>query len=147
MQRTCVTCTCTSFQLRPSYWLSILLIREYEDERPKLKVIDFVLLSVVLLMLHISSSPPPSLPPSLPTSDGSPFLQPISPPTDLPPPRWDLVVAAKQLLRQKHHHNASLHPPRPTTAMFTGNPVLQNAGANALSENQIKNADYKYASK
>ena len=70
-----------------------------------------------------------------------PYIQPTS---SLPPVRWDLVVAAKQLLRQKHLRAASLFPPRPTTMRYTDNPTLQNAGANALSEAQIKTADQKY---
>lgn len=75
----------------------------------------------------------------------SPLLpQPLSSPSDLPPVRWDLVVAAKQLLRQKHHRAVSLHPPRPTSTRYTDNTTLQNAGANALNESQIKAAEQKY---
>ena len=64
--------------------------------------------------------------------------------SDLPPVHWDLVVATKQLLREKHHQTVSLYPPRPTSSRYTDNPTLQNAGANALSETQIKAADKKY---
>lgn len=64
-------------------------------------------------------------------------------PADLPPVRWDLVVAAKLLLRQKHLRSLALYPPKPTTTRYTDNPTLQNAGANALSESQIKTADKK----
>jgi hypothetical protein len=64
-------------------------------------------------------------------------------PSELPPVRWDLVVAAKLLLRQRHLRSVALFPPRPTSTRYTDNPTLQNAGANALSDSKIKTADKK----
>jgi hypothetical protein len=91
--------------LNPPCWLSIHHVREYDDNKQKLK--------------------------------------PVVVPSELPPVRWDLVVAAKLLLRQRHLRSVALFPPRPTSTRYTDNPTLQNAGANALSDSQIKAADKK----
>lgn len=53
-----------------------------------------------------------------------------SPP--LPPVRWDLVVALKQLLRESHRKQATLVKPRPSTAGFLERPEVRNAGVTPL---------------
>ena len=58
--------------------------------------------------------------------------------SDLPPPRWDLVVTLKQLLRNSHRRRSTLHPPYPSTMGFSDNPELRNAGLIPLSTTEIK---------
>ena len=87
-----------------NYWLSILHVREYENDR--------------------STSHPPT---SSSTSSA-----------DLPRPRWDLVVALKQLIRSHHHSRSTLHPPRPSTMGFSDSPKLRNAGVVPLNTAEIK---------
>ena len=58
--------------------------------------------------------------------------------SDFPPPRWDLVVTLKQLLRNNHRRRSTLHSPRPSTMGFSDNPELRNAGIIPLSTTEIK---------
>ncbi len=57
---------------------------------------------------------------------------------DVPRPRWDLVVALKQLLRSHHHSRSTLHPPRPSTMGFSDTPKLRNAGIVPFNTAEIK---------
>ena len=57
---------------------------------------------------------------------------------DLPPLRWDLVVALKQLLRESHNRRANIQAPHPTTASFVESPMLRNVGVSAIKASQLK---------
>ena len=57
---------------------------------------------------------------------------------DSPRPRWDLVIALKQLLRSHHHGRSTLHPPRPSTMGFSDAPMLRNAGIVPFNTAEIK---------
>ena len=70
-------------------------------------------------------------------TDKSPTSTPSSSP-DAPRPRWDLVVALKQLLRNHHHGRSTLHPPRPSTMGFSDAPKLRNAGIVPFNTAEIK---------
>lgn len=61
-----------------------------------------------------------------------------SPPSDLPRPRWDLVVTLKWLLRGHHHGRSTLHPPRPSTMGFSESPKLRLAGIVPFNTAEIK---------
>ena len=61
----------------------------------------------------------------------------------LPPVRWELVVALKQLLRVNHHHREALNSPRPSIASFNEPKELRDAGVRALTGAQIKEQEYK----
>ena len=58
--------------------------------------------------------------------------------SDLPSPRWDLVVVLKQLLRKHHRVRSTLHPPQPSTMGFTDKPDLRKAGVIPLNISEIK---------
>jgi len=63
---------------------------------------------------------------------------------NLTPVRWELVVALKQLLRENHHHSASLNSPHPATARFNETPEIRNAGAVPLKTSQLNQLPYDY---
>ena len=64
--------------------------------------------------------------------------KPSSSHSDLPSPRWDLVVVLKQLLRKHHRVRSMLHPPQPSTMGFTDKPDLRKAGVIPLNTSEIK---------
>jgi len=57
--------------------------------------------------------------------------------------RWSLVVTLKQLLRENHHHNASLNYPHPATANFNETPEMRNAGVVPLKATQLKQLSHE----
>lgn len=80
----------------------------------------------VLHVREYDQSPPPVSASS--SSSSSPF----------PPPRWDLVVALKQLLRETHRKRTTLVTPRPSTAGFLEQPEVRNAGVVPLKLQDLK---------
>ena len=67
-----------------------------------------------------------------------PLTSTTSSPSDLPRPRWDLVVTLKWLLRGHHHGRSTLHPPRPSTMGFSESPKLRLAGIVPFNTAEIK---------
>ena len=65
----------------------------------------------------------------------------VSSASSFPSPRWDLVVALKQLLCTSHRQRASLVKPRPSTAGFQEQPELRNAGIVPLKGHELKQLD------
>lgn len=63
--------------------------------------------------------------------------------SSFPPPRWDLVVALKQLLRETHRKRTTLVMPRPSTAGFLEQPDARNAGVVPLKSQDLKQLEIK----
>lgn len=61
----------------------------------------------------------------------------------LPPVRWELVVALKQLLRSNHRQREALNNPQPSIASFSEPREMRDAGVRALTGTQIKELEYK----
>ena len=109
-------------QLSLNCWLSVLLVREYEDkDSQKPKVL------VTCVQYHISFS--------------SRFN--IQSRQDLPKPNWLLSVALKQLLREHHRHTVALQPPQPSNAALGESPEMRAAGSSALCVTAIKQLEYE----
>lgn len=67
--------------------------------------------------------------------DGDNTAREFQQPLDLAP-RWHLVVALKQLLREKHRKVSTLEQPRPATSGFT-----DHTRVNSASVVPLKNKD------